>query len=104
MDPTYAITNPEGTQVDNTFQYRINIAWPAKHKLGDAPPPQVYMFSKNPFPTSNLSFLLNTGAACHISSIKSDFEKLDYITPQPTKGLGNASISAIGSGMISLQS
>jgi Pol polyprotein len=103
MDPTYTITNPEGTQVDNTFQYRKNIAWPAKHELRDAPSPQVYMFSKNPFPTSDLPFLLDTGVACHISPIKSDFEKLDYITPQPIKGLGNASISAIGSGIISLQ-
>jgi Pol polyprotein/gag-pre-integrase-like protein len=53
---------------------------------------------------SDLPFLLDSGAGCHISPIKSDFQTLDYIMPQPIKGLGELSIIAVSCGTISLSS
>jgi Pol polyprotein len=66
--------------------------------------PHAFAFSKMSLSPSDLPFLLDSGASCHISTIKLDFQTLDYTMPQSIKGLGELSIIAIGCGTISLSS
>ena len=47
-------------------------------------------------------FILDTGATCHISPERSDFQNLKSIQPYPIKGLGGTCIYAMGVGMIEL--
>jgi hypothetical protein len=47
-------------------------------------------------------FALDTGATCHISPERSDFQTLTPIPPHPIKGLGGKCVYAIGLGTIEL--
>ena len=47
-------------------------------------------------------FVLDTGATCHISPERSDFQVIRPIQPHPIKGLGGACIYAVGVGSIEL--
>ncbi len=49
-----------------------------------------------------LPFILNTGATCHISPIKSDFKALCPIVPHPITGIGGACMHTTGLGSIKL--
>jgi len=66
---------------------------------------QALLSPNGPMPVKGLQdylFLLDTGATCHISPECSDFKELKPIPPHPVKGLGGASIYAIGLGTIEL--
>ena len=52
---------------------------------------------------SVLPFILDSGASCHLSPFLSDFKSIRPIKPHPIKGLGGHSISALGVGLIELQ-
>ena len=58
-----------------------------------------------PFPAARLKefpFVLDTGATCHISPERSDFQTMSPIQDHPIRGLGGACIYAIGIGTIEL--
>jgi Reverse transcriptase (RNA-dependent DNA polymerase)/Integrase core domain/GAG-pre-integrase domain len=45
-------------------------------------------------------FILDTGATCHISPVRTDFRDLSTIPPRAIKGLGNSSVFATAMGTI----
>ena len=62
-------------------------------------------FPSTPFPAIHLEelpFVLDMGATCHISPERSDFQDIQTIYPHPIKGLGGASVHAVGMGTIQL--
>ncbi len=52
--------------------------------------------------TTDLPFILDTGATCHISLEASDFKVLKSIPHHPVKGLGGSAVYAVGIGDIKL--
>jgi hypothetical protein len=56
----------------------------------------------NVLANSPLPFILNTGAMCHISPVKSDFKSLHPIVPHPITSIGGAQVYATGVGSIEL--
>lgn len=56
----------------------------------------------SPLHLSESPFILDTGATCHISPERSDFQNLRTIQPHPIKGLGGTCIYAMGMGTIEL--
>ena len=55
-----------------------------------------------PLHLSELPFILDTGATCHISPERSDFQNLRTIQPHLIKGLGGTCIYAMGMGTVKL--
>jgi hypothetical protein len=51
---------------------------------------------------SNSPFVLDMGATCHISPVRSDFKTLHQIAPHPITGVGGAKVHATGIGSIEL--
>ena len=51
---------------------------------------------------SELPFIIDTGATCHISPFLSDFTTFKSIPPHPIKGLGSTSLNAVGMGTIDI--
>ena len=52
--------------------------------------------------TGGCTFVLDSGATCHISPTRSDFKNFRDIPPQPITGLGGARVYAVGIGTIEL--
>jgi hypothetical protein len=67
------------------------------------PAPMAYSATRTPIDTlADSPFILNTGATCHISPVKSDFKSLRPIAPHPITGIGGAQVHATGMGSIEL--
>jgi hypothetical protein len=67
-----------------------------------------FSVSSSSFPSvvqssSSLSFIIDTGATCHISPSLSVFESIRPIQPHPIKGLGGLSVHTLRVGTIKLQ-
>jgi hypothetical protein len=62
-----------------------------------------YSTGRSSMLTSDLPFILDTGATCHISPEASDFKSLKSIPHHPVKGLGSSAIYATGIGDIELR-
>ena len=63
-----------------------------------------YTVARSPTtPTTELPFILDTGATCHISPVASDFKVLKSIPRHPVKGLGGSAVYATGMGDIDLR-
>jgi transposase InsO family protein len=65
--------------------------------------PTAYSVSRPPAEIGDSSFAFDTGATCHISPVRSDFKTLRPISKYPVKGLGGATVYAIGIGEIELR-
>jgi transposase InsO family protein len=65
--------------------------------------PIAYATSRTPVDALEESpFILDTGATCHISPMKSNFKSLCPIVPHPITGIGGARVHATGIGSIEL--
>ena len=123
-DPTWKSTVPSSAHITevssspDTNDYQFHQANFAFYDLPSSPPPpsplapfssafsvlstpsSFVACSTAPASSSNLPFIIDTGASCHISPFLSDFQSLRPITPHPIKGLGGMSVDAIGIGTI----
>ena len=84
-----------------------SIDWEQYSRTADPSDAQIPItaFPSTPFPAMRLDelpFVLDTGATCHISPERSDFQNLTPIQPHPIKGLGGACVNAVGMGTIEL--
>ena len=62
-----------------------------------------YSVGRVPINQSDLPFILDTGATCHISPEATDFKSLRTIKKHPVKGLGGSAVHTIGIGDIDLR-
>ena len=65
--------------------------------------PATYSISHPPVNVDTSLFAFNTAATCHISPVQLDFKTLWPISKYPVKGLGGATVYAIGIGEINLR-
>jgi hypothetical protein len=71
--------------------------------IDTTPEPVAYSATRTPIDAlADSPFILDTGATCHISPVKSDFKSLRPITPHPITGIGGAQVHATGVGSIEL--
>ena len=85
---------------------RTSLDW---DKFSNTADPQNMWMSTVAFPSTSptmrldeLPFVLDSGATCYISPERSDFRHMQAIHPHPIKGLGGATINALGMGTIQL--
>ena len=95
----------------NTFQPSRSSLSP--YNLSDTPtasvdwsrfsrPQQAFSAITEPIPPHMIPFILDTGATCHISPVRSDFISLTPTPPRAVKGLGGTHVFAQGIGPVRL--
>jgi hypothetical protein len=86
---------------------KASLNWENYSRTADLTDGQVHMVTTPPAPFTaarieESPFVLDTGATCHISPERSDFQHITPIPAHPIKGLGGACIYAVGLGTIEL--
>ena len=115
-----AITSPLPTDTSTPFTHhtweaftavngpsQVSLDWSSHTRLLSdmdlSPEPVAYTASHTPAKVlTDSPFILDTGATCHISPIKSDFKSLRPIVPHPITSIGGARVYATGVGSIEL--
>ena len=93
----------------NTFQPSRSCLSP--YNLSDTPtasvdwsrfsgPQQAFSATTEPIPPHMIPFILDTGATCHISPVRSDFISLTPTPPRAVKGLGRTHVFVQGIGPV----
>ena len=86
-----------------TTDTHASVNWTSHTRHPTATTTAAYSVGRTSITHSDLPFILDTGATCHISPEASDFKSLRTIKQHPVKGLGGSAVYAIGIGDIDLR-